>query len=313
MSSILRYHLPSRLNQSRLDLAAVELSQLSRKQIRRLLDSGLIFVNKKRVWLAKFTVHTNDLIEIILPSTNSDHQLNTNLTSRNILLETEDFIAVNKPPGIAVDTEKDNLIYHLTKLKPEYAHLQLVHRLDKETSGVILLAKTQASYDLLTKLFQTRQITKVYRVICFDTPNQHTGTITWPIARVSKQINRYVAITPKEEPRPQAKPARTDYRLIRSLAQKRLSYLECYPYTGRPHQIRVHLKAIGNPVLGDKLYAEHLTNHPFWQLATRQMLHSYQLQFVLNNQKFKVIAPIPKDFREILEQFRHTEDSQTKA
>ena len=70
MPSILKYHLPSSLNQSRLDLAAVELSQLSRKQIRRLLDSGLIFVNKKRVWLAKFTVHTNDLIEIILPSTN---------------------------------------------------------------------------------------------------------------------------------------------------------------------------------------------------------------------------------------------------
>jgi len=303
MSSILQYYIPPDLDQSRLDLAAVKLTQFSRKQIRRLIDSGLVFVNKQRVWIAKFVVHTHDLLEILAPTKNPTENSAIQLTDKAILLETDTFVAVNKPAGIAVDSEKYNLIYHLSKLKPTYSSLRLVHRLDKDTSGVMLLAKTEASHQLLSKLFQNRQIQKIYRVICFDTPNPPAGTITWPIARYAPNLNRYVAVTAKNPTQTDAKPARTDYQLIRSLAEKRLSYLECYPHTGRPHQIRVHLRALGNPVLGDKTYAEHLSHHPFWQLATRHMLHSYTLQFTLDNQKFRLIAPIPKDFREILEKF----------
>ncbi len=303
MPEVLQYYIPPDLNQKRLDLAAVQLSGLSRKQIRRLIDSGVVFVNKQRVWIAKFMLHTHDLLEILLPSTNPTELSANKLTNKAILMETDAFVAVNKPPGIAVDSEKYNLIYYLAKLKPEYSTLRLVHRLDKDTSGVMLLAKTEASQQTLSKLFQNRQVRKTYRVICFDTPNLPTGTITWPIARCAPKLNQYMAVTSKNSTQLAAKPARTEYQLIRSLAQKRLSYLECYPHTGRPHQIRVHLQAIGNPVLGDKIYAKHLTNHPFWQLATRHMLHSYQLMLVLENQKFRLIAPIPKDFREILEKF----------
>ncbi len=303
MSSILQYYIPPDLDQSRLDLAAVKLSQFSRKQIRRLIDSGLVFVNKQRVWIAKFVVHTQDLLEILTPTKNPTESPVIKLTNKAILMETDAFVAVNKPPGIAVDSEKYNLIYYLTKLKPEYSTLRLVHRLDKDTSGVMLLAKTETSHQVLSKLFQNRQVRKTYRVICFDTPNLPTGTITWPIARYAPNFNRYIAVTATNSTQTDAKPARTDYQLIRSLAEKRLSYLECYLHTGRPHQIRVHLRALGNPVLGDKTYAEHLSHHPFWQLATRHMLHSYTLKFTLDNQKFMLIAPIPKDFREILENY----------
>jgi 23S rRNA-/tRNA-specific pseudouridylate synthase len=106
-------------------------------------------------------------------------------------------------------------------------------------------------------------------------------------------------------PRGVPRPARTDYKVLESLAGKRISYLECYPHTGRPHQIRVHLRAIGNPVLGDKIYAEHLAGkHPHYQLAPRQMLHAHKLEFEFRGKKFEVVSPIPADMTELLEGLR---------
>lgn len=304
MPKLQNFEIPRELHGERFDVAAVKLTGISRKQIRRLIDSGRAFLNKKRVWIAKFQVTTGDLMELCLNECSPARSpLDIDLTPAMVVQETTDFLVLNKPAGIAVDSTRNNILTYLSRLDSTYCHLSLAHRLDKETSGLLILTKHAEAQAEFEKLFAKRQIRKLYWALCFDTPKSPTGRIILPIARYNTHQNRYMAVT-NGSSHAQAKTARTDYRLLTSLDGGRISLLECQPHTGRPHQIRVHLQAIGHPVLGDKFYADHLSGHPHWQTAEHQMLHSYQLQFIFRNQHYTLTAPLPQDFQAILDRYR---------
>ncbi len=304
MSHILHLVVDQANHKTRFDIAATRLSGLSRNKIRQLIDSGLAFLNKQRIWIAKFQVKQGDILELMVESRNFKSSLDTDFQPSSIIVDNADFLVINKPAGIAVDTASNNIINYLKKFNSKYSNLLLAHRLDKDTSGLLILVKRESVRREFEQIFKERRIHKIYHTICFDTPKPEEGEIIFPIVRHSQGKNKYFAITSKDIPNPKAKSAKTSYKLIHSFTDKRLSYLECIPHTGRPHQIRVHLKSIGNPVLGDKVYANHLQHHPYWQKATRQMLHAYSLKFKFAGQEYNLTAPIPSDFENILKEFR---------
>ncbi len=320
MSTLKSWKIPPSLNGQRFDLAAVELAALSRKKVRSLIDSGGAFLNQKPIWIAKFAVRGGDVLELRLNEEAGQRSaLDIDLTPESIIRETEDFVVLNKPVGISVDSVANDILAYVRHLDSRFRglNLKLAHRLDKDTSGLLIIAKNEAVRTEFEKLFARREVRKVYRALCFDTPRPETDSIVFPIVQHSKGENKYFAVVEGEATgngsktagggknvegrgvRP--KPARTDYWVLESLAGKRVSYVEFYPHTGRPHQIRVHARAIGNPVLGDKVYALHLAGrHPYYQTAPRQMLHAWQLEFTYKNQKYNLQAPLPQDFERVL-------------
>ncbi len=172
----------------------------------------------------------------------------------------------------------------------------IVHRLDRETSGVILIAKNKRSYAVFKKQFQRHSIKKVYHAFvhgAFPTPE---GLIDRPIGRSATDFRRRSA---GRGARGELRDAVTYYRVIK--ASPSVSYVEILPQTGRTHQIRVHFQAIGHPVVGDVLYAPHL---PRLLGFTRTALHASELQFSdFSGKRVSVEAPLPRDFAHALKIF----------
>lgn len=242
-----------------------------------------------------------------------------------IVYEDENFLAVNKPAGLLVHPVRvssphgssgrasagadSNGVHPIQKsgeptltdwLIKRYPRLKtvgdrpdirpaIVHRLDRETSGLLLLPKTQEYFDYLKGLFQRKQIKKTYLVWVFGVPKKRTGIINQPIALKSGSIKRSVYGGKME------KEATTEYRLrkVMDSDSQQFSLLEVYPRTGRTHQIRVHLASIGHPVVGDRLYSSRL--QPAW--AKRLMLHAWSLEFSpMPERRLRLEADVPKGF-----------------
>ena len=177
----------------------------------------------------------------------------------------------------------------------------IVHRLDKQTSGALLVAKNQEAYFFLKEQFKEHLIKKIYRVLVSGVFKQEEGfetTIDLPIGRSKKDPRIRVA---RLKSKGKLREATTDYKILKKF--EGFTYLEAYPKTGRTHQIRVHFKAISHPVVCDDLYAPNL---PCLPGLTRQALHAFSLEFKLpkNNQTFKVEAPLPVDFSQALESLK---------
>ena len=212
----------------------------------------------------------------------------------DILYEDEDLIAVNKPAGMVVhpapghpcDTFVNALLFHCQSLQgTDPLRPGIVHRLDKDTSGVLLAAKTMQAHGKLVELFSKREIEKHYVAICVGTPPE--GLIDAPIGRhpvyrkemsvnhlAGRSAQSIVKVTDKSGP---------------------LSFIQVQLLTGRTHQIRVHLKHKGTPVLGDSVYGSSSANAQF--KAARQLLHAHRLQFIHPIKQVPIVleAPIPED------------------
>ncbi|MCL5733346.1 MAG: RluA family pseudouridine synthase [Patescibacteria group bacterium] len=200
-----------------------------------------------------------------------------------VVYEDKNILAINKPAGLLVhhnnnskSAGEETLADWLLKKYPEVKGVGdsserpgIVHRLDKETSGLMLVAKNQKTFDYLKNLFQSRQIKKTYLAWVSGEPKEKKGVIDKPIGLKAGTVKHTVYGGKM------IKPATTYYRVIKTeeTPEGKISLLEVTPKTGRTHQIRVHLKSIGNPVLGDKLYGSKNTNF------NRLMLHSYSLKF----------------------------------
>lgn len=239
-----------------------------------------------------------------------------------VLYENDEVLVVNKPAGLVVHsdgrTKEDTLADWVLEKYPNVRGVGetipltnggviekwgIVHRIDRDTSGVLLIAKTQTSFLNLKSQFQARTIKKTYRTIAHGVFKEPVGTIDKPIGRSKSDFRKWSA---EYGARGELREAMTEYRVLGEGEVKevygkatnhlihKLSYLEVYPHTGRTHQIRVHLKAVGHPILCDKLYAP---KSPCVLGFERTALHAFSLVFKgLDGAEHKVEAPLPKDF-----------------
>jgi 23S rRNA pseudouridine1911/1915/1917 synthase len=228
-----------------------------------------------------------------------------------VLYEDDDVVVINKPAGMLVHDDgsgtEHTVVDWLLALAPEAravgepGHAQdgseltrsgVVHRLDKDTSGVLILAKTNEAFQHLKAQFKDRHAKKEYRAFVYGAMREKWGTVDRPIGRSAKDFRKRSA---ERGSRGMRRNAVTDWELIGQ--NDEYAYLKVLPKTGRTHQIRVHLKAIGRPVVGDALYAPknllEQDNLGFSRLA----LHAYMLSIGLPNGETKrFIAPLPPEF-----------------
>ncbi len=229
-----------------------------------------------------------------------------------LIYEDDDILAINKPPGLTVHpTGKEGektLTHWIIKRFPKMEKVGepltlssgtvihragILHRLDKETSGVILFAKNQDAFLFFKKQFQNREIRKEYRAIVYGSVEQKTGVIEIPIGRSAKSFTRR-AVGPFAKGVKRS--ALTEFTVL-SRADL-YSYLSVAPKTGRTHQIRVHLKEIGHPILCDRLYAPGRPCHPS---IGRLALHAHILEVrLLNGSLLRLEAPLPQDLTNAL-------------
>lgn len=270
----------------------------SRTYFQYLIDEQLVLINgipvKKRV-----KPHEGDEIEVEFAAT-PEIQLLPEAIRLEILFEDEHLLAVNKPAGMVVHPAPGNwtgtfvnaLLYHCDSLpSTETSCLRpgIVHRLDKDTSGVLLAAKTLEMQQKLTALFASRQVYKEYLAICVGRPAD--GEINAPIGRHPIHRKEMAVV-------PSGKQAITHCQTMGW--NEKLSFVKIVIATGRTHQIRVHLKYQGTPVLGDNLYGNPSINQHYG--ATRQLLHAAKIKFQhpLTGEQLELSAPPPVEIEQFI-------------
>ena len=222
-----------------------------------------------------------------------------------IIYEDSNVLALSKPAGMVVHHDAQHtsgtVVDWLLEKYPEINNVRdverpgIVHRLDKDTSGVLLVAKNQRAYEYLKKLFQDGGITKKYFALVVGNIKNDSGIIDAPIARSTKHFEKRV-VGGKQG---RSREAVTEYKVLERLAG--YTYIEASPKTGRTHQIRSHLAHIGHPVVCDKLYGGKLYQCPAG--LTRQFLHAHSLSFAgLDGTKLEIEAPMPDDLSRALKQ-----------
>lgn len=235
--------------------------------------------------------------------------------SIDILLEDDDLVVLNKPAGMLTVPGRQggvSIREILARDQMKDCNLLLVHRLDRHTSGVLLMAKTPAAQSFLSTQFQKREVDKNYLALVSGSPEDDSGVIHAPLAP-HPRLTGVMVVSQKK-----GKPSITRWRVEERLGP--VTLLKCRPLTGRQHQIRVHLKALGMPLLVDPVYSRtsafYLSQvkqdyhpsakHEELPLIDRLSLHAQSLTFTRpsDNVRVRVDAPIPKDFRAVLKQLR---------
>ena len=229
-----------------------------------------------------------------------------------IVYEDDDYLIINKPSFIATLEDRNDPVSILSLARSHVADAQVGHRLDKETSGALAIAKHPEAYRALAIQFEKRTVDKVYHAVSEGIHNFQAVSVDLPIHATSKGI---VKISRRE-----GKPAQT---LMNTLeVYQRHTLVKCQPTTGRMHQIRIHLTSLGAPIVGDEKYGGHLfylssikrdyhlkKNTEEQPLIKRVALHAYGLGFEsLAGQPIEVQAPYPKDFAVLLKQLNKNKD-----
>ncbi|MCF6153979.1 MAG: RluA family pseudouridine synthase [Candidatus Brocadia sp.] len=245
---------------------------LSKKKAKQLLDERLVFVNKRRIWIASYQLHKGDVVEILTKEVKSQK-----FQKNAILYKDDHYLVISKPPDI-VTNGPESLESNL-RVYFKDNHIQAVHRLDKDTSGAVIFATNKDAFERMKELFEKNLMKKVYRVIVKGGVGKQTFTRDSPI---------------------HGQKAVTHVRLLKK--GKDASYLEVNIETGRTHQIRIHLASVGHPVIGETAYDLKPIEHPLLRQIRRQMLHAYQISFIhpYTHKTISVTADIPDDFRQCL-------------
>ena len=295
----------------RLDQFLSETSlKLSRSRAKNLIQKHLISLNQKP---AKPSAHVKagDIVSGTLPEP-EPLSLKPEPLPLTVLYEDSSIIVVDKPSGMVVHpaygspsgTMVNALLYHCKDLAGINGVLRpgIVHRLDKDTSGVMVVAKDDQAYHHLTKQFKNRTVKKVYRAIVYGTVIDDEGLIDSEIGRHPSERKRMSTRTRK------GRPAITRWEKVEQFDGATL--LEIFPQTGRTHQIRVHLSSIGHPILGDPLYGRKgrpgAIHNPVLRKCVkrlnRQALHAQQLEFIhpRTGERVQFVSPMPRDMEEVL-------------
>ncbi len=267
---------------------------VSRARWQKALAAGLVTVNGQPA-RASENVRAGDRVEASLPTPSAPPPgAVAEEIPLTIIYEDDDLLCLDKPPGLVVHpavghwqgTLVNAILHHCGTVSSGGHPLRpgIVHRLDKDTSGCILVAKNDAAHTHLARQFADRTARKTYLAVVRGRPRTDAGVITGAIIRHPVHRQRMSVSR-----RPGGRPAETSWRLLTS--DGRLSLLECRPKTGRTHQIRVHLKELGHPIAGDRTYGGG-ADHP------RQLLHAWKLSVMhpTTGLPLDLVAPVPADF-----------------
>ncbi len=293
----------------RLDRHVAGRLEAARNQVQRWIAEGFVLVNGRQA-KPSTALAAGDRITCDPPTPREERVLPEPGDLR-VLHEDADLVVIDKQAGLAVHPgagrATGTLVHHLLDRYPEMAGVGgpgrpgIVHRLDQGTSGARVVARTAAAYARLSRAFATREVKKAYLGVAYGTPSPLAGTISAPIGR-HPQRRQEMAV------RPGGRPARTGYRTIAAMAATAgISLLEMDLATGRTHQIRVHLKSIGHPLVGDPVYGEArwkglpravqgvLRDFP------RPALHAWRLAFRHpgSGEPVAFEAPVPEDLRSL--------------
>ena len=280
---------------------AEKLTQLSRAKIQELIAVGEVSVNGKVVTKASYKLQGGELVSVNVTETAEFAPLGKAI-DLNVVYEDEQVLVINKPAGMVVHpgagNEQETLVNALLHYYPQIAGVGeparpgIVHRLDKETSGVMIVAKTAGAYNWLVRQFKNRRAIKSYLALVDGKPPTPTGRIETRIGRDDKQRQR-MAVTYGD----QGRKAETEYYTVKEYRDHTL--LEVLPLTGRTHQIRVHLAFLGCPVVGDRIYGRRKKSLEL----SRFFLHASKLKIRLpgNQQETEFSASLPADLQNILD------------
>jgi len=272
----------------------------SRTFIQKLIDMGNVRLNSLTDLKSSYKIVSGDIIEVTIPPPVPISLKPENIPLQ-IIYEDKDIVVINKPRGMLVHpvsnivtgTLVNALCYHIKDLSGIGGVLRpgIVHRLDRFTSGVMVVAKNDKTHILLSELFKKRQVKKTYIAVVKGVVEIEKAEIKIPLSRDSKIRNR-------RKPDLKGKMAITEFAVMERL--KKHTILKLNLKTGRTHQIRVHLSYIGHPVVGDTQYSSDYKNYPI----SGQALHSYSIEFELYNRKLKFKAEIPEDMKKLIERLK---------
>ena len=314
-------------------LAAALAGDFSRSRIKALIEEGAVLVNGTAIGEPKRKIHPGDTVEIALPEPRDPEPKGEDIPL-DVLYEDDDLIVLCKPAGLVVHPGAGNwtgtlvnaLIHHCGTSLSGIGGVRrpgIVHRLDKETSGVMVVAKNDAAHRHLSDQFadhgRTGPLERAYHAVVWGRPRQLKGTIDAALGRGNDRTKRAV----KREDADDAREAITHYEVVERYAETEdglslASLVECHLETGRTHQIRVHMAHIGHPLVGDPEYGAAFKTKanrlPGDARAVvndfrRQALHAFLLQFEhpSTGETMHFEAPVPEDLERLIEALRAVE------
>jgi len=301
-------------NGLRLDRALGELfSDYSRNFLANLVTEGHVRIDGAPASKPSQRVETGQRLEIDVPQAAPAGIASQEIPLR-VLYEDADVVVIDKPAGLVVHpaaghtdgTLVNALLFHVTDLSGIGGEIRpgIVHRLDKDTSGVMVIAKHDAAHRKLTEIWSTERVRKEYLALVYGTPSSERGTVNAPIGRDPRDRKRMAVVAT-------GRAAITDYEVAERL--RYVSLVRCRLRTGRTHQIRVHMKHLGHPIVGDPVYSG-----PQWRgipdkrvqkllsSLERQMLHAARITFAhpTSGNVMSFEAPLPPDFANVIEALR---------
>ncbi|MFN2149477.1 MAG: RluA family pseudouridine synthase [Anaerolineales bacterium] len=292
-------------NGGRLDHVLVErLGDISRSRIQRLIRQGNVLVDGQPIHKTGFKLEGGEEVEISVPPP-APSTLVPESIPLDVIYEDDNLLVVNKPPSMVVHPsaghETGTMVHAVLAHAPdlrgvgEIRRPGVVHRLDKDTSGLILFAKDDATHQWLQRQFKDRLVKKTYLALVDGHPPTPSGRIEAAIGRDEKNRKRMMVVSDAR-----GRNATTLYKTLETFPEHAL--LEVHPLTGRTHQIRVHLAFLDCPVAGDRVYGRRKPSLPI----DRQMLHASQLEITLpgNSTPSLFIAPLADDFEHTLSYLR---------
>lgn len=295
----------------RLDKYLTEIHpELSRAKIQKIIKLGKVLVNGSAC-RSSYNVSDGDDVRILALDKEEKFVLRHEKSDISVLYEDDLYFVVEKPAGVAVHPSEtgslSGTLVHafLDKIKIDDFNDPyrpgVVHRLDKDTSGLVVMVKNSAGYDYFVNLFKTRKIEKRYLALVRGSLKHMTGVIDSPIGRDFRDRKRMAVVSGVD-----GKPAITEYIVMEEFSG--LSMLDVCIKTGRTHQIRVHMSAIGHPVAGDTVYGDSTLNKRLFSEfgLSRQFLHAYRLSFVDPTTKKEVTftSDLPSDLQSIVGSLR---------